>query len=281
MKTIRVGGLQLGAADNQMDNNVQKILGYIEKAEKLGIHILCMPELSITNYFPKDWYSDLNQYVLSDKDPILRQIIASTEDLKITVIFPYGEKTGAGIFNSAILINQGQVLGKYRKIHLPVLKEDSQFNNFEERYFAPGDLGFPVFQVDGVKIGIQICFDRHFPEGFRVLAVKGARIIFLPSNSASFGPDSYRLEMWERINQVRAYENEVYLVAINKAGRENGWEFLGNSMIVAPDGRIIKRLNHEEEGIFYTGIPLADLGKPGKYLGKRSPGDYKEIAANG
>lgn len=274
--SFRVGGVQLGPFIGDLDSNFNKITKYIAEAENLNIKILCFPELCTTPYFPKFNISDAEKWFLTLNDHRLKEIIALTKDKKLAVIFPFAEISDKGNFNSAIVIKMGQIIGKYRKNHIPILKSGTNFDNYEEKFFKNGDLGFPVFDIDGIKLGIQICFDRHFPEGFRVLILKGSRLIFLPTNSAAFDADPTRIQMWERILQVRAYENGVYIVAVNKAGVEDGWDFMGNSMIVDPNGHIINRLNNEED-IFFVDIKKAELKKQGMFISKRTPANYQEL----
>ncbi|HHY58997.1 MAG TPA: carbon-nitrogen hydrolase family protein [Clostridia bacterium] len=273
---VRVGGVQLGPFTGDYHGDIKRAVRYINEAEGLEIDIICFPELCITPYFPKSNGDGVQDWFLSLDDHRLKTVIDSTQDKHVTVIFPFAENGVEGRFNSALVINKGTVVGKYRKVHLPFLKKGSKFSNYEAELFQTGNLGFPVFNVSNIPIGIQICFDRHFPEGFRVLSLKGSKIIFLPSNSAAFDSDPLRLEMWERLVSVRAYENGVYLVAVNKAGWEDGWDFMGNSMIVNPQGKVVKRLNMEE-GIFFADIPRDELQQPGRFLTKRTPGNYEEI----
>lgn len=274
--TIRIGGVQLGPFKRELEYSFKKVISYIEEGERCGVNILCFPELCTTPYFPKNYYGNEEKWFFSQNDENIKKIIQSTEEKNIFVIFPFAETGDEGNYNSAILISKGKVCGKYRKNHLPIFKEGTDFDNYEEKFFQNGNLGFPVFDVNNIKVGIQICFDRHFPEGFRILSLKGSKIIFLPTNSAGFNSDLNRIQMWERILQVRAYENEVYIVAVNKTGVEDGWDFMGNSMIVNRQGQIIKRLNMEE-GLFFADIKLSDLKKESKLIYKRTPNSYKEI----
>jgi len=274
--SFRVGGVQLGPFSGDLNSNFKKISDYITQGEGLKIDVLCFPELCTTPYFPKFNHGDEEKWFLTPDDPRLTQLIACTQDKNIAVIFPFAEISKEGNYNSAIVIKKGKVIGKYRKNHMPILKSGTSYDNYEEKFFKNGNLGFPVLGIDGTPIGIQICFDRHFPEGFRALTLKGSKIIFLPTNSAAFGSDPNRLQMWERILQVRAYENGVYIVAVNKAGVEEGWDFIGNSMVVDPSGNIIKRLNNEED-IFYIDIKKEELSKQGTFIEKRTPANYKEL----
>lgn len=274
---IRIGGVQLGPGSKSMMLNAKKIMEYIQAAEKLKIDILCLPELCVTTYFPKNYYESLEEFILADKDLIFQKILSSTSSINTGIIFPYAECTKEGLFNTAVVIQKGIVIGKYRKIHLPILQEESKYKNLEEKYFNVGNLGFPVFNIKGINIGVQICFDRHFPEGFRILGLKGAQIIFVPTNSALFDTDPNRLLIWERLMQIRAYENSTYIVAVNKAGNEEGWEFMGSSLIVDKEGKILQKASKNEEEILFQDINIEDNMPKCKFFSKRRPEAYKEL----
>lgn len=275
--SFKVGGVQLGPFTGDLDSNFTKIKSYIGKAESLGINALCFPELCTTPYFPKFNDGNEEKWFFTLQDVGLKSLIEDTKDKKVTVIFPFAERNATGNYNSALVIKRGEVMGKYRKNHIPILKEGTKFDNYEERFFKNGDLGFPVFDLDGIKIGVQICFDRHFPEGFRILTLRGSKIIFLPTNSCAFDGDPVRMAMWERLLQVRAYENGVYIVGVNKTGVEDDWDFMGNSMVVDPNGKIMKRLD-KEENIFFAEIREEELQKSGMFMSKRTPANYQELS---
>jgi len=272
----RIGGVQLGPFTGNLQTSVDRVINFIEKAEDIGIELLCFPELCTTPYFPKSSKAD-ERWFFSSENRDLQRVVQSTLGKNIAVIFPYAEKADDGNFNSAIVIKGGRVIGKYRKIHLPAPEEDFCFCSYEQTYFNVGNLGFPLCTVGNINIGIQICFDRHFPEGFRILAVKGSQVIFLATNSPGYGYDSHRMAMWERLLQVRAYENGVFIVAANKTGVEDGWDFMGNSLIVDPQGNFVTRLG-QEEGLFYADIDISDK-KKSKFLYGRKPGYYQELVS--
>ena len=274
---IRLGGVQLGPGLNSILMNSQRVIKFIREAEKLKIDLLCFPELCLTTYFPKRMYDSIDSFTVPETGSVIKDIIDTTRNMQLAVILPYAEKAPDGVFNTAAVIHNGDIVGKYRKKHIPILKEQHRYNNLEEKYFNAGNLGFPVVEVKGIKVGIQICFDRHFPEGFRILSLKGADIICLPTNSAAFGADPGRMQMWERLIQVRAYENCIHIIAVNKGGMEETWDFMGNSLIADPSGNILKRLNASEESIFYEDIQVQGNATDCKFFIKRRPEDYKEL----
>src|SRR5690606_25866039 len=172
-------------------------------------------------------------------DPRTDPLFAVARENRIAMIFPYGEQAGRYFYNSAYVVDRdGRHLGTYRKTHIPAIlpsKLKGGTGSYEKFYFSPGS-EFPVFEVDGVKFGIQICYDRKFPEGSRAVALKGAEIIFMPICAATYGEAKLRGNTWELPLQARAYENGVFVVAVNRAGDENGRRHIGKSMIIDPVG---------------------------------------------
>jgi predicted amidohydrolase len=137
-----------------------------------------------------------------------------------------------------VIDKTGKQLGIYRKTHIPAIFPTNLpggSGSYEKFYFSPGS-EFPVFELCGTKIGIQICYDRKYPEGSRLLALRGAEILFMPICAATYGETKLRDNTWELPIQARAYENGVFVVAVNRSGNENGRNHIGKSMIVSPVG---------------------------------------------
>jgi N-carbamoylputrescine amidase len=150
---------------------------------------------------------------------------------------------------------KGELIGKYRKTHIPA-SSSPLMNSDEKYYFKPGD-SLPVFELNGLKIGMLICFDRSFPETFRTLALKGAQVVFVPVCSWGFRGDAFQTEL-----QTRALENQIFIVAVNKAGFEQvegedgGREHFGRSCIISPLGQIEASIDAEPWGIVAGEIDL-------------------------
>jgi N-carbamoylputrescine amidase len=153
---------------------------------------------------------------------------------------------------SAVIGTDGSLLGKYRKNSIPCTSFPDYASN-EKFYFTPGNLGFPVFDTPfGLKLGILVCYDRHFPEHARLVALKGAHIIFFPSVTAGF-----TRYLWELEIRAQAAMNVVYVAAVNRVGRDIGGaeqHYYGDSMVVDPSGNIIARADDENETILYADI---------------------------
>lgn len=258
MGNLRVAALQMGPATGSRKEIFKRILNLLEEAAKKEAQIVCFPELALTPYFPAKplYLQDKEKYFEELPNARIQPLLDLACAYRLGIILPYAEKAGEKFFNSALVINQeGNIIGKYRKVHIPLSYPDSQgrIRNYEDQYFSSGNLGFPIFHLLGVKIGIQICYDRHFPEGFRVLALKGAEIVFLPTNSPTYGQVE-RKRLWEAILTVRAYENGFFLVASAKAGVEDGIEYIGGSCIVSPKGTFLARATTEDDEVVMAEI---------------------------
>lgn len=260
MNSLRVAALQMGPASQTTQALLERMLKLIEEAARSGAQLVCFPELAFTPYFPSRPLSpqDREKYFEELPNERIEPLLTLARAYHLGMILPYAEKAAGRFYNSALLIDgEGHICGKYRKIHLPLSQPDSRgkVRNYEAQYFRSGDLGFPVFTLAGVKIGVQICYDRHFPEGFRVLALQGAGVVFLPTNSPSYGLQERR-RLWEALLTVRAYENGFFLVVAAKAGVENGIEYLGGSSIISPQGNFLAQAKSNNDEIVLAELNL-------------------------
>ena len=271
---VRISAAQMGpstfeASKPNKRENIQRILNLLEKAVREQVKIVCFPELALTDYFPAHMDAAYEYYFDQIPNESTKPIFTLTRENKISVILPYAEFDGVSFFNSAAVIHEGNIIGKYRKIHIPGAIVDQDVGlivTSENQYFAPGNLGFPVFAIQGVRIGIQICYDRFFPEGYRALALKGAQVVFNPTNTGYRGL-AWRKTSWETFLTVRSFENNLFLVGVNKAGDENGIEFAGDCMIFNPlGGTVMARSKTKEDELVIVDIDLDDILKAKKLL---------------
>jgi beta-ureidopropionase len=211
----------------------------IEDAVRKNADIVCFSELFLTPFFPNRLTHDFDKFFIALPDPAIQPLFQAAADSRVALVFPFGEKNGPHYYNACLVADKsGKHLGIYRKTHIPAIlpsKLPGGTGSYEKFYFSPGS-EFPVFDLCGTKIGIQICYDRKYPEGSRLLALKGAEILFMPICAATYGETKLRGNTWELPLQARAYENGVYVVAVNRAGDENGRRHIGKSMIVDPVG---------------------------------------------
>jgi predicted amidohydrolase len=204
----------------------------------------------------------------------------------MALIFAYAESDGIKRYNSSLIFDtDGTILGKYRKVHIPAYFPSNLpggTGSYERLYFTPGDLGFPTFDLKGlgVRIGVQICYDRMFPEGYRVLGLKGAEIVFNPTNYATYG-QPYRVKVWGRLVQARAYENGCFVCIPNKAGIEEDRDNTGRSMIIHPmGGELLVTGSPDKEEVVAAEIDLDEVVEAKRripYWRDRRPSLYGDL----
>jgi len=268
---IKVAGVQMFCSEEK-ERNVEKAVRLAQIAAEKGAQIICFQELFITHWFPKEM--DRKHFTLAEnlKGPSLgrmREVARAHEIALVCPFFEEGEE--GGFYNTAVVIDAGgEVLGRYRKIHIP------QIPLWEEKYyFAPGNLGFPVFHTKFAAIGIQVCWDNFFPEGSRILALKGAQIIFSPT-AAAFASQ----KRWETVISGNAISNGVFVFRVNRVGSEEKQDFYGKSFCVSPEGEMVDRPTGMKEGIALVEIDLGDVERVRRewsFFKDRRPETYGEI----
>jgi N-carbamoylputrescine amidase len=220
---------------------IDKHVKLIREAAAKGAQIVCLQEIFYGPYFCTEqtvkWYDSVEQIPEGPTTKLMQKL---AKELDIVLIVPMYEEDQPGVYyNTAAVIDaDGEYLGKYRKHHIPQVQAGPPGNGFWEKYyFRPGNLGFPVFQTKYAKVGVYICYDRHFPEGARALGLNGAEIVFNPSATVA-GLSEY---LWKLEQPAHAAANGYYLGAINRVGLEAPWnfgEFYGQSYLVDPRGQI-------------------------------------------
>jgi predicted amidohydrolase len=242
---------------------VQRLLKLVKEAADQGVHIACTTELCLTPFFCRQLIRN-NDYLFDAlpsalTDPLVKE--AGKHDMAL--ILAYGERDGIRRYNSALVFDtDGTVLGKYRKVHIPAYFPSNLpggTGSYERLYFTPGDLGFPTFDIKTLeaRIAVQICYDRMFPEGYRILGLKGVDIVFNPTNYATYGQE-YRIEVWGRLVQSRAYENGMFVCIPNKAGVDGDRENVGRSLVISPRGDILKTGSGDKEEVVALEIDLEE-----------------------
>lgn len=262
-RRIKVAAAQLGPSSDEKKDVVGRLEALMQEAADRGVDLIGFPELCLTPFFPNRLERDNDHWFDELPSPLTERLLAIARDAGIVVVFPYGEKDGIARYNSALVIDaDGRILGKYRKVHIPAYFPSSRpggTGSFERLYFTPGNLGFPVFDTAKGRIGVQICYDRMFPEGSRALALQGAEIVFYPNNYALYGYD-YRARAWGRLTMARAYENGVFAVVPNKAGQEGVRDNAGRSLVISPlGGEVIAEASSDREELLVAQIDLDDV----------------------
>ncbi len=259
-RVIRVAGAQMGPnlrADSRA-SILARMIALLEQSAAQGASLVVFPELPFTTFFPRWLLSDAEldaYYETAMPNPQTQALFDRARALKVGFHVGYAERAPDGKrFNTAILVTpDGDVLGKYRKVHLPGSVEPragDRFQQLEKRYFEYGDLGIPAFRApkawgNGV-LGMLICNDRRWPEAWRVLGLQGVELVCVGYNSAAYDPnggstenESIRTFHSTLVAQANAYMNATWAVAVAKAGNEDGSGLIGGSCIVDPNGVIV------------------------------------------
>ena len=237
--------------------NVAKHMKLIDRAAAEGVQILCMQEIFTGPYFCAEqttrWYEATERIPDGPTTQLMQQ---TAKKHNMVIVVPLYEEESPGVyFNTAAVIDaDGTYLGKYRKNHIPQCAPGF----WEKFYFKPGNLGYPVFQTRYGKIGVYICYDRHFPEGARELGLNGAEIVFNPSATVA-GLSEY---LWKLEQPAHAVANAYFVGAINRVGTEAPWnigEFYGQSYFCSPRGKIIAEAKRDQTELVIADLDLAEI----------------------
>jgi beta-ureidopropionase len=260
--------------------NIEKNLNFIEQAASQGVQMVCMQEVFTTPYFCAEqetrWYESVEK--IPDGPTVrLMQEVAAKHNMVIVV--PIYEEEMIGVyFNTAAVIDaDGKYLGKYRKNHIPHVAPGF----WEKFYFKPGNLGYPAFDTAYGRIGVYICYDRHFPEGARALGLAGAEIVFNPSATVA-GLSEY---LWELEQPAHAVANGYFVGAINRVGHEQPWdigEFYGKSYFCNPRGKIIAQASRDSDELVVADLDLDQIREVRniwQFYRDRRPESYTALVA--
>ncbi|HEX9137116.1 MAG TPA: nitrilase-related carbon-nitrogen hydrolase [Nitrospirota bacterium] len=233
---------------------IAKHLKMIEEAGKKNVQILCLQEIFSGPYFcaeqKEHWYKAAEKI---PDGPTVQLMQEQARRYGMAIIVPIYELEMEGLYynTAAVLDGTGKYLGKYRKTHIPHVAPGF----WEKFYFRPGNLGYPVFDLGFARIGVYICYDRHFPEGARALGLHGAEIVFNPSATVA-GLSEY---LWKLEQPAHAVANGYFVGAINRVGYEEPWrigEFYGTSYFCDPRGQIIAEASRDKDELLVADLNL-------------------------
>jgi N-carbamoylputrescine amidase len=278
---VKVGLVQC-SVDADRGKNLEKIVRLTEESIANGAQIICHHELATSPYFCIE--QDIRHFAAAESIPghtteLMGQIAKKSGVVIIVCLF---EKAMEGEFyNTAVVLGtDGKVIGKYRKTHIPLIESSDGENVYEKFYFRPGNLGFPVFNTPfGVKFGIITCYDRHFAETGRMVALGGAEVLFVPSATAGV-----TTKFWEVELQFHAITNVMYVCGVNRVGKDTGIstsrEHMGGTLAVNYRGEIMAQAGNERDEIVYGELDLEQLREFRSYCGyyrDRRPSIYAAI----
>ncbi len=257
-KSIVIGAAQLGpiSRDEPRSSAVARMIALMTEAKNRGVDLVVFPELALTTFFPR-WYFEDQEIIDSFFEtempgPETQPLFDAALELSIGFYLGYAEMVEIDgrtrHFNTSITVDKtGEIVGKYRKVHLPGHREHESwrpFQHLEKRYFETGNLGFPTFNIFGGVLGMCICNDRRWPETFRVMGLQGVELVMLGYNTPDHyppAPEHDHLQNFHNhlVMQAGAYQNGAWIVGVAKAGREEGCDLIGGTCIIAPTGEIV------------------------------------------
>jgi len=250
-ETVRCALIQTTGITPRNEMMAQQTI-LIRNAAAQGAQIIGLQELATGPYFcqnESDEWFDLAESV--PDGPTTAEMMALAAEIEVALVVPLFEEDDNFFYNTAVVIDaDGTFLGRYRKTHIPYAKTYR-----EKYYFKPGNTGFPVFSTRFAKIGVYICYDRHFPEGARALGKNGAEIVFIPSATGGRSKQYWHIEQ-----RGHAIANGYFVATSNRVGKESTGpnEFYGHSYFCDPYGRILSEAGEEEE-VLIADIDLSSL----------------------
>jgi N-carbamoylputrescine amidase len=259
------------ACGPDLESNRRKAYRMGKIAAEGGARIVVFQEMSCLPWFAREKNPD--HFLMAEEiEGVTVQLFQSlAREEGIALVCPFFERDGESYYNTAVVVGPGaEVLGRYRKIHLP------QIPFWEEKYyFSPGDLGLPVFKTPFGSIGIQLSWDNFFPEGTRILALKGAELVVAPT-SAAFASH----HRWEKVICANAIANNLFIFRVNRVGREEEQHFYGKSFCVDPGGEFIAEPAGLKDAIVFAEVDLEDIQKTRAvwtFFRDRRPGEYGDL----
>ncbi len=268
VKVAWIQGKSQGTIEKNLSYLTQKIR---EACSSIKPDLVILQELCLTDYLAITEAPENFDLAFHKDAEEIKHFLALAKELSINLVFPFFEKVSPAVyFNSLYVIDrEGQINCHYRKMHIP---DDPGF--YEKYYFRAGDKGFQVADVkssagDSFKVGCLICWDQWFPEAARINALKGAQILIYPTAigwDGTASPDIYQdqLEAWFTSMRAHAIANHVFVIAVNRVGKEGHLDFWGNSFCVDPYGRILER-NGQNETISHLDLDLKVIDEANRY----------------
>ncbi len=271
---LRIAGIQLECKRDR-SYNLKRALKLLRFAASKEVKIACLPQLFNTHWFPEEINPENFDLAESEEGPTITALREMARKEEMVLIAPIFEKGPDGHFyNTAFVIDaDGEILGRYRKVHVP------QFPLWEERtYFETGNQGFPVFETRYAKVGVLICWDNFFPEAARILGLGETEILFAPTANAFLSH-----ERWKTMIASHAIANGYYAFRVNRVGGEGKLSFYGMSFCVDPNGRLLGEESGRTEGLIIAEVDLKEVASTRNQwpiLRERRPAFYHRLTEN-
>jgi len=249
MKNIRIAVVTSNSPVGKIRHNIDALVKRVKEAKKKDAALICFPEMNITGYSTRKKIIDSAQFVPGS---VTGELAELAEKENIIILAGLAEKDEKGrIFASHLVVTPQGLSGAYRKLHIAPP---------EQRIFSSGR-NIPLFEAHGLKFGIQLCYDSHFPELSTRMALNGVDIIFFPHASPRGTPEE-KFSSWMRHLTARAYDNGLFVVACNQAGEnKNGLNFPGIALVIDPSGNVIAKDVRGKENMIVADLKAGDLAK--------------------
>jgi N-carbamoylputrescine amidase len=278
---VKVGIVQF-ASEHTPEKNLQKAVAKCREAAAKGAQIICLQELFRSDYFclTEDYqHFNLAESIPGPSTEALGQV---AKECKVVIIASLFEKRAQGLYHNtaAVLDANGELLGIYRKMHIP---DDPAF--YEKFYFTPGDKGFKTFDTAFGRIGVLVCWDQWYPEAARLTALRGANILFYPTAIGWAQGEKPEIraaqhDAWHTIQRSHAIANGVFVVSVNRVGTEGPLEFWGGSFACDPFGEVMYKASHDQEEIQVVECDFREVDNTRKhwpFLRDRRIDNYQEL----
>ena len=281
-------GLVQTSCRASLDHNRASAFAGVREAATQGAQIICLQELFSTEYFCQT--EDAQRFDLAEPipGPSTEEARALARNLGVVLVVPIFEKRAPGLYHNtaAVIDATGELLGVYRKMHIP---DDPQF--YEKFYFTPGDLGYRVFDTAFARVGVLICWDQWYPEAARLTALKGAELLccptaigWLPADERTVGDT--QLDAWRTVQRSHAITNGVYVACVNRVGfegrGEQGIRFWGRSFMCDPSGCVVAEASQTTEAVLVSTcsrVALEEQRRGWPFLRDRRIDSYGDITS--
>lgn len=274
---VTLGLVQMSMSEDK-EENYSKALGMIEESASKGAQIVCLPELFTTKYFPQTENSKLKPEPIPG--PTSKFLSAAARKNHVILIGgSIFELAGRKKYNTSIVFDEnGRMLGKYRKVHIP---QDESF--YEQDYFSSGER-YPTFKTSRGRIGSLICFDQWYPEAARIERLEGAQVLFYPTAIGTVDTieqvEGDWQQAWEAVQRGHAISNSMIVSAVNRVGREGEMKFWGGSFVYDQFGKLLARAGSSEEVLAVEcDLSLGETVEKGwGFMRNRQPNTYSKIS---
>jgi predicted amidohydrolase len=238
--------------EGSVEQNLAKSLNFIQNAAAQGADLILFPEVQLTEFFPQYPGRDVKAYEIDIDSDVVRAFKVACAQNHIAAVPNIYLEEGGELYDASLFIDKtGKVIGVQKMVHIA---EAPQF--YEQDYYAPSDTGFQVFDTELGKIGIVVCFDRHYPESIRTESLMGAELILIPTVNTKSEP----LQMFEWEVRVQAFQNSVAIAMCNRVGTEGDMVFAGESILTDANGDILVKAN-DAEGLIIGELDLQSVGE--------------------